>query len=137
MYARIVRWVAVVGLLGVLASGCGPSTIAQAEKKGDVPWLADNGTPAALEALGRLADRDPRAVAALEARSSFDVQVFRTAWAAVVRGAPWGATMLRGALADPRRADLAASGVDRHDARLAAFTGDLEKALVRLSATLQ
>ena len=119
------------------SAACAPSTVEQAEKKGDVLWLDQNGTPDAIEALGRLADRDPKAEAALEVRSSFDVQAFRAAWTAVVRGAPWGATMLRGGLADPKRADLTASAVDRHDARLAAFVGDLEQALVRLSATLQ
>ena len=45
--------------------------------------------------------------------------------------------MLRVGLADPRRADLAASAVGKHDARLVAFVSDLEQALVRLSATLQ
>lgn len=122
-------------MLAMLA--CTPSSIEDAEKKGDVAWLDQNGTPDAISALGRLADHNQRAQKALETRSAFDVQAFRAAWDAVVRGAPWGTAMLRGALADPKRAELAAGGMARHDPRLAAFAGDLEQALARLSATLQ
>jgi hypothetical protein len=118
-------------------AACTPSTIEEAERKGDVAWLDQNGTPDSVAALGRLADRDPKALAALEARSSFDVHAFGAAWTAVVRGAPWGARMLHAGLADPQRADRAASAMDGHDARIAPFVGDLEQALVRLSATLQ
>ena len=118
-------------------AGCRPSTIAEAERKGDVAWLDENGTPDAVAALGRLADTNAKAVAALETRSTFDASAWRAAWDAVVRGAPWGTRMLRDGLADPKRAELAAGAVARHDARLAQFTGDLEQALVRLSATLQ
>jgi len=124
-------------LFALLTPACRPSTIEEAERKGDAAWLDQNATPDAVAALGRLAARNPKALAALEARSTFDVQAFRAAWSAVVRGEPWGAAMLRAGLADPLRADLAASAVDRHDARLAAFVTDLEQALVRLSATLQ
>ncbi|HEY3822254.1 MAG TPA: hypothetical protein VGL81_34050 [Polyangiaceae bacterium] len=124
-------------VVALLAPACAPSTIEEAERKGDVSWLDQNGTPDAVAALGRIADKNPKALAALEARSAFDVQAFRAAWNGVVRGAPWGSEMLRRGLADPARADLAASAVDRHDARLVPFIGDLEQALVRLSATLQ
>lgn len=130
----IVPW-ALLFALGTPA--CTPSTIEEAERKGDASWLDQNGTPDAVAALGRMADKNPKALAALEARSTFDVQAFRAAWTGVVRGAPWGGEMLRGGLGDPKRADLAASAVDRHDARLVPFIGDLEQALVRLSATLQ
>jgi len=119
------------------ALGCRASTIAEAEARGDIPWLEQNATPDAMAALGRLADRDPKAVAALEAHSSFDIQPFKAAWRAVVRGATWGPVMLRGALADPKRADAAASGMGRHEPQLRAFAGDLETALVRLSASTQ
>jgi hypothetical protein len=124
-------------LVALLAPACTPSTIEEAERKGDAAWLDQNGTPDAVAALGRLADKNPKALAALEARSTFDPRAFRAAWDGVVRGAPWGGTMLRDGLADPKRADLAASAVDRHDARLVPFVADLEQALVRLSATLQ
>ncbi len=124
-------------LAALLAGACAPTTVEEAERKGDAAWLDQNGTPDAVAALGRMADKSPKARAALEARSAFDVQAFRAAWDGIVRGAPWGAEMLRGGLGDPARADLAASAVDRHDARLVPFIGDLEQALVRLSATLQ
>ena len=124
-------------LVVLLAPACTPSTIEEAERKGDAAWLDENGTPDAVAALGRLADKNPRALAALEARSSFDMQAFRAAWDGIVRGAPWGGEMLRRGLGDPKRADLAASAVVRHDARLVPFIPELEQALVRLSATLQ
>jgi hypothetical protein len=124
-------------LLAFLVSACQPSTVGEAERRGDVGWLDQNGTPDAVAALGRLADQSPSAQSALETRSVFDGQAFRAAWDAFVRGAPWGTTLLRGGLGDPRRADLAASAVNKHDERLAAFVGDLENALVRLSATPQ
>jgi hypothetical protein len=124
-------------LLVLVAAACRPSTIGEAERKGDVAWLDQNGTPDAVAALGRLADTNAGAVSALEARSDFDPQAFRAAWDGFVRGAPWGATMLRAGLGDASRADRAASAMGRHDERLAAFVSDLEGALVRLSATPQ
>jgi hypothetical protein len=129
----VIAPVAVVVLLG----GCKPSTIAEAERKGDVAWLDQNGTPDAVAALGRLADTKPAAITALEVRSTWDVQAFRTAWDGELRGAPWGHKMLRDGFADPKRADLAASAVDRHNPRLVVFVPDLEAALDRLSATIQ
>jgi hypothetical protein len=114
---------------------CRPKTVGEAETRGDVAWLEQNGSPEAVAALGRLADTDPKALAALQARTPFEVQPFRAAWAAVVRGAPWGGAMLRGGLGDPRRADAAASAMQRHEAHLGAFLTDLEAALVRLSGS--
>jgi len=122
---------------GGLLAACRPSTIAEAEKKGDVGWLDENGTPDAVAALGRLADAKPKAVSALESRSTFDVHAFGAAWAAGLRGAAWGPTMLRQGLADPTRADLAASAMEKHDAHLVAYVPDIESALQRLSASLQ
>lgn len=118
-------------------AGCGPGSVAEAERSGNVAWLDQNGTPDAVAALGRLADTRPAARAALETRSAFDVNAFRASWAGIVRGADWSTTMLRAGLADPKRADLAASAVDKHDARLVPFTADLEQAVGRLSATMQ
>ncbi len=127
-----------IGVLLALAStACRPSTIAEAERKGDVGWLDENGTPDAVAALGRVADTQPKAVAALESRSTFDVHAFQAAWTANARGAAWGTKMLHDGLADPSRADLAASGMEKHDARLVAFLPDLEAGLQRLSATMQ
>ncbi|MBV9946316.1 MAG: hypothetical protein JOZ69_05675 [Myxococcales bacterium] len=118
-------------------TGCRPSTIAEAEAKHDVRWLDELGTPDAVAAIGRIADVDPKGVTALEARSSYDAQAFAAAWTAVVRDAPWGGEVLRRALADPKRADLAAGAMPRADARLAGFLADLESALVRIAAGAQ
>jgi len=118
-------------------SSCRPATIAEAEAKHDIRWLDENGTPDAIAAIGRLADADEKAVAALDARSSFDPQSFVAAWAAVSRGAPWGAAAIKRGLADPKRSDLAASALGRGDPRLVPFVGDLDAALVRLSASAQ
>jgi hypothetical protein len=128
--------VAAACFLALLASAaCRPTTVAEAEAKGNVPWLDQNGSTEAIAALGRLADGDPKAVAALQARAQFEMQPYKAAWAGVVRGAPWGTTLLRAGLADPKRADIAASAMQRHDAHLSAFVADLETALARLSAS--
>jgi hypothetical protein len=127
----------VLSLVLLAVTACRPSTIAEAESRKDIRWLDENGTPDAIAAMGRMADSDAKAVAALEARSSFDVQAFAAAWSAVLRNAPWGTTALQRALADPKRADLAASAMRTGDARLLPFLGDLEAALVRLSASPQ
>jgi hypothetical protein len=135
LLALAVRTVTVVAVLAALAS-CRPSTIAEAEARRNVRWLDENGTPDAIAAIGRLADtKDADAIAVLEARSSFDVQAFVAAWSAVVRGASWGAEAIRNGLADPKRADLAASAMGAGDPRLVAYLDDLEGALVRLSAS--
>ena len=120
-----------------LLAACKPSTVAEAEAKGNVAWLDQNGSPEAIAALGRLADGDAKAVTALQARAQFEVQPYKAAWAAVVRGAPWGTTLLRAGLSDPKRADVAASAMQRHDPHLAAFMADLEGAVVRLSASAE
>jgi hypothetical protein len=118
------------------ALGCRPATIAEAESKGDVEWLEQNGTPDAVAALGRLADKDSKAVTALKSRR-FDAFAFRAAWAAVLRDAAWGSAMLHEALADPKVSDLAASAMGRRESHLVSFLADLDGALVRLSASTQ
>jgi hypothetical protein len=130
-------WLGCQLALAALIAGCRPTTIAEAERRGDVAWLDQNGTPNAVAAIGRLADRNPSAVSALEARSAFDMQAFRAAWFGALRGAPWATAMMHAGFGDPKRADLAASAVDRGEARLVMFLPDLEGALVRLSATTQ
>jgi hypothetical protein len=138
VYARdIVSRRPLLALALLIASSCRPSTIAEAEAKRDIRWLDEDGSPDAIAAIGRLADTDANAVAALEARSSFDVQAFVIAWSGVLRGAQWASGVLRGGLADPKRADLAASAMHKGDSRLLSFLGDLEAALVRLSASAQ
>jgi hypothetical protein len=111
--------------------------VAEAEAKGDVAWLQKNDTPDSVVSLGRLADKDPAAIDALAARSAYDVKAFRAAWSGVLRDAPWASTFLHQALADPKRADRAASAIGKHDPHLVPFLADLEGALVRLSASTQ
>jgi hypothetical protein len=99
--------------------------------------LEQAGTADAVAALGRLADKDESARAALDRRADTDINVFIAAWAAVLRNAPWGADFLRKGLADPARASLAAQAFPRRDTRVAPFTNDLDQAVVRLSSSLQ
>ena len=113
---------------------CGPRNASEAENRKDVAWLVANPSGESIAALGRLADSDPRAVAALEARAEHDVNVHIAAWAAVTRSAAWGTTLLKASLADPARAELAATALPRKDARLVPFIADLEGAIVRLAA---
>ncbi len=121
----------------VLMTACHPSSVAEAESKGDVGWLEQSGTPDAVAALGRLGDHDPRAIIALNVRIAYDAEAFRAAWMATLREAPWGSAMLRAGLADPKTADLAASAMGKHEPHLVAFVDPLEGALVRLSASTQ
>jgi hypothetical protein len=129
------RLAIVLGCLGMTGAGCKPTTVAEAEARGDIAWLQQNDSPSACDALGRLADKDPRAAAALTVRSSYDLEAFHAAWAAVVRDEPWGTSVMRDALADPKRANNAASAMTKREGKLPPFTTDLENALVRLSAT--
>lgn len=131
--ARVGRRALLCAVLAVTA--CGPRTIGEAERKGDVAWLDKRATPDAIAALGRVADRDPRAVAALDRRGDYDRDVYAAAWEAVVRGAPWGAQLYKAALANPARAELAASTMPKKDPHLSLFVTELESALVRLGAS--
>lgn len=124
----------VCALALLLALGCGPNNAADAEAKHDVAWLTNHPTGDAIAALGRLADTEPKALEALQARADADVNVYIAAWTAVTRDAAWGATLLKAGLADPSRAELASSAMPRKDARLAGFLPDLDAAVVRLSA---
>ncbi|HVJ94087.1 MAG TPA: hypothetical protein VM580_30065 [Labilithrix sp.] len=120
--------------LSVLAAACSPKTAAEAETRKDVAWLAANPTGESVAALGRLADSDPRALAALEERAEKDVNVHIASWAAITRDAKWGGTLMRASLGDPMRAEMAASALPRSDRRLVPFIEDIEGALLRLSA---
>ncbi|MBS2017217.1 MAG: hypothetical protein JST00_30320 [Deltaproteobacteria bacterium] len=123
---------ALLAVLVLLA--CKPKSVQEAETKKDIAWLAEEGSPMAIAALGRLADADPKALAAVEKKAQIDVSGYIAAWEAVKRNAPWGATLLRAGLADPTRADAASSALPRGNPLLVQFTGDLENAVVRLSA---
>lgn len=117
----------------IVLSSCKPKTVQEAEQKRDVAWLIDNGSPESVAALGRLADNDLAAVTALTKRS--DVNAYIAAWAAMTRNAPWGATLLKAALADPTQAEIATSVLPRRDPRVGPLVPDLESAVVRLSAS--
>lgn len=126
---------ALAGLVALSAlAGCKPKNVGEAEAKHDAAWLAQNGTSEAMAALGRLADTDDGARQALEERAGHDVNAHIAAWVAVTRGKSWGQSMLDKALADPTRAELAASALPRKDPRLAPFVPALEGAVERLSA---
>lgn len=123
-----------VVLAGALLFGCAPKDVGEAEAKKDVGWLSGTATAEAVAALGRLADTEPKALAALEGRAATDVNVYIAAWQAVVRGQPWGEKVMREGLTDPLRADLAASAMPRKEPRVTPFVNDLEGAVVRLAA---
>jgi hypothetical protein len=63
-----------------------------------------------------------------------DVNVHIAAWTAISRNVAWGSAFLKSSLADPSRAELAATALPRKDARLVPFIADLEGAVVRLAA---
>src|SRR5438067_1228944 len=123
-------------LLAVISqAGCSPRSVAEAESKGNVAWLEQQGTSEAILALGRLADKDPKALAIIQGRAAIDPQVYSAAWEATARDAEWGAPILKEALGDPTRAELAAARMNARDAHVAGFAKELEDALVRLSST--
>jgi hypothetical protein len=126
----------VLGLVVVVSlTHCRSPTLADAEKKGDIAWLDTNGSPEAVAAIGRIADSSTAAVDLLTSRAAYDVNAYIAAWTATTRGAPWGPTLLRAGLADPTRADIAASIMGRRDVHLAEFVPDLEASLVRIAAS--
>lgn len=120
----------VIGALG----GCKPKTVSRAEADKDVKWLTTEGSPESIAALGRLADTETRALTTLESRAGSDVNTYIAAWSAVTRNAAWGTSFLKSGLADPTRAEMAASALPRGDARLVPLIPDLDGALVRLAA---
>jgi len=79
--------VAFLALAGLLAACGKTTTAAEAEKKGDVEWLVANGSPEAVQVLGRLADTTPRAVDALRERPKNDIGVPIAAWRRICCGA--------------------------------------------------
>lgn len=123
-------WLCVISAL----AACAPKDVGEAEAKKDVAWLSTAGTSDATAALGRLADADPKAQAALKARAATDVNAYIAAWQAVVRGQRWGEDLLRAGFADPQQAELAASALPRKDPKLVPYATDLEGAVVRLAA---
>jgi hypothetical protein len=123
-----------VWLCGALAAACRPSSVVDAEAKGDVAWLDGEGSPAAVEAIGRLADRDPEAATVLVGRARFDVTAYIAAWGGVKRGARWGGDLLHAGLQDPARAEVAASAVEGRDPAIVPFLPDVEASMARVAA---
>ncbi len=119
---------ALIALLAIW--GCKPTSVADAEAKGDVGYLVANGSPEAVAALGRLADKSEKAKSAIETRAEGDLNAYIAAWTAVQRGAAWGTEILKAGLRQPARAEMAASAMTRRDPKLADFVPDFETALI-------
>ena len=124
---------AALGVLG--AGGCKPTSVSEAETKGDVGWLDTEGSPSAIEAIGRIADKEPEAVTVLQGRAKFDVSAYIAAWGGVKRGAKWASNLLHAGLQDPSRAEVAASAVEGKDPLIEPFLPDVEASMTRLAAT--
>jgi len=133
----VLRWtVAAVLTFACLLAACGKTTtVAEAEKKGDVEWLVANGSPEAVQVLGRLADTNPRAVEALRERPKTDIGVPIAAWHGHGRGQKWATDLMKEGLLDPARAETFASAMIRGNPRVLDFLPDLEESLVRSSAS--
>jgi hypothetical protein len=128
-------------LLCCVLLACTPSSVTDAEKKGNVTWLQKDGSESAVAALGRLADEDKSAQAALEsiAKSTEGgktlpggaaaLDVYLAVWAGVERNEAWALGMMKKALGDPSRMDDAASAMKRGSAQIDAFVPDLDRAL--------
>ncbi len=117
--------------------------MSDAEKKGNVSWLAKNGSGEAVAALGRLADEDKSAQKALESIAqrtengkTLDggagaVDVYLAVWSAVDRKQVWADATMKSALADSARMEDAASGIKPGSPEVAAFVPELEAAITR------
>jgi hypothetical protein len=122
--------------LATSTSSCKPSSVDEAERKGNVDWLATNATPGAIEALGRLADTDSKALAVVQEHAAkHNIGAYMAAWSAHLRGVGWGATLLRAGLAEASGAELAAAAMTRRDTHLVEFVPDFENAMVRMGSS--
>lgn len=134
--ASPVRALVVACAATALLAACKPSSVQDAETKGDVAWLETNATPGAVEALGRLADAEPKALAVVKDHASkHDVGAYIAAWNAHLRGAAWGTSLLRAGLAETTGAELAAAAMTRKDPHLVDFIPDFEQAMVRMGSS--
>jgi len=123
--------------------GCTPTSVGDAEKKKNVGWLEQNGSPEAIAALGKLADDDKAAQEALanvskgtESAAKLEggaggLDVDLAIWGGVERNASWANEMTKTLLADPARMDEMASAMKRGTPQLATFVSDLDAALSR------
>lgn len=122
------RTVAALALVGVALSACTPASVAEAEAQKNVAWLDAHESRAGMEALGRLADHEPKAVEVLAKRRG-NQDVYHAAWLAHTRGSPWGDDVLRAALSSPTELPIAVAELPPRDPRLEGFAGDLEKGI--------
>ncbi len=114
-------------LVTAATSACKTKDVHDAEAKGDIAFLEADSSPESTQALGRLGDKNPRALAQLETRAKQgDVNAYLAAWQAHVRGASWSTALLRGALSDPTRAVVAQAALPRKDPRSADFLPEIE-----------
>ncbi len=91
-------------------------------------WLDANGSRGAIEALGRIADHEPKAAAAVSRRIG-NQDAYHAAWLAHTRRAPWGDAMLRAALASPSELPAAVAELPFKDPRIEDFASDLQKGI--------
>ncbi len=126
-----------VAAVVLAVSGCNPHSVVEAEQKGDVEWLAKEGSPESVAALGRLADKNDRAVAELTELAAAPesdagrgpLDVYLAAWAATERKASWGPAMLQRGLGDPASAPKAAQAMKRGAPELDPMLVPLDNAL--------
>jgi hypothetical protein len=131
------RAILAASLVVVSGMACTPHNVAEAEAKGDVDWLAKEGSPESVAALGRLADKSDRAVAeltTLAAEPESDagrgpLDVYIAAWAATERKASWGPALLQRGLGDPASAPKAAAAMKHGALELDPLLPSLEGAL--------
>lgn len=107
---------------------CAPASVAEAEARRDVAWLDANGSRGALEALGRIADHEPKAATVIAQRTG-NQDAYHAAWLAHTRGAAWGDAMLHAALASPSELPVAVAELPFKDPRLEDFASDLQKGI--------
>ncbi len=129
-------------LIVLCCTSCTPSSVSDAEKKRDVPWLVQHASPESISALGRLADQDQGARDALDKLSNDTVgnktlsggasalDVYLAAWGGVERKAPWGTAMVQRGLAERDRMNDAASAIKRGSPELETFMPALDRALL-------
>ena len=122
---------------------CAPTNVAEAERKKNVSWLASNGSPEAIGALGRIADDDKDAQDALATLakttigkattdaggSALDVEL--AVWGGVERNASWAIAMTKSELASADRMNDMAGAMKHGSPQIAAFVPDLDAALSR------
>jgi hypothetical protein len=108
---------ALVGSATIAAAiACGPKDVHDAEARGDVAFLEKSSAAESTAALGRLAAKDPKALALVDARArEGDVNAYIAAWQGHTRGESWPAPLF----------------LPRKDPKTIEFLPDLEAAMGR------